>query len=330
MNVELTIPASSKEFIPIYLESLRIDDVLDFDLYIEQQQNYVLYRSAAEPFTEKTRGSLLEHNIAQLFVARRDRRSYQKYLETNLPQLVVDSSIREAARAEMVYDTALFLVEELFAKPALGENIQRSKELVKSTVEYILASSTAFTNLLEIMAFDYTTYTHSVNVCALAMALATHLGIQDRQQLQALGTGALLHDIGKTKIPEPVLNKIEPLTPDEIFVIKRHPKWGSDLAHQSSLLDETSYYPILQHHEREDGSGYPAGIAGSRIHLYGKITAIVDAFDAMTTRKTYRPAMEAFEALQKMFAEKGAFDPELLTEFTRMLGPSQDHSDSGT
>jgi putative nucleotidyltransferase with HDIG domain len=324
MAVDLTTPVSGKQFFPIYLESLRIDDVLDFDLYIERGQDYVLYRSASEPFTEKTLAALIEHNIAQLYVARRDRRSYQQYLETNLPQLATDSSIREQARAEMVYDTALFLVEELFAKPALGENVQRSKELVKSTVEHILASPTAFTNLLDIMAFDYTTYTHSVNVCALATALAAHLGIHDRRQLQALGTGALLHDIGKTKIPEPVLNKVEPLTPDEIFVIKRHPKWGSDLAHQSNLIDEESYYPILQHHEREDGSGYPAGLGGRKIHLFGKITAIADAFDAMTTQKTYRPAMEAFEALQKMFSEKGAFDTELLTEFIRMLGPSDD------
>ena len=322
MNVELTTPTSGQQFFPIFIESLRIDDVLDFDLYIAQGQQYVLYRSAAEPFTEKSRTGLIENNIKQLFVARHDKRHYQKYLETNLSHLTTDTGIVETLRAEMVYQCALSLVDDLFSKPTLTENVKRSQDLVKSTVEFVLLGPTACSALLEILAYDYTTYTHSINVCSLALALAIQVGIKDPHDLQTLGTGALLHDIGKTKIPESIFNKIEPLTPDELFVIKRHPKWGCDLARQSALLDEQSYYAISQHHERENGSGYPLGIGGAQIHPYGKITAIVDAFDAMTTRKTYRPAMDAFHALQQMFAESGAYDPELLSEFTRMLGPA--------
>jgi putative nucleotidyltransferase with HDIG domain len=322
MNVDLTTPVSEQQFFPIFLESLRVDDVLDFDLYIARGQQYVLYRSAAEPFTEKTRAGLIENNITRLFVAKNDRRHYQKYLETNLPQLTADTSIAESVRAEIVYECALSLVEDLFAKPTLPENVKRSQDLVKTTVEFILISPTACSALLDILAYDYTTYTHSINACTLALALAIQVGVTNPRDLQALGTGALLHDIGKTKIPELIFNKIEPLTPDELFVIKRHPKWGCDLARQSALLDERSYYAILQHHERENGSGYPLAIGGANIHLFGKITAIVDAFDAMTTRKTYRPAIDAFHALQQMFADRGAFDSELLSEFTRMLGPS--------
>jgi putative nucleotidyltransferase with HDIG domain len=321
MNVQSKSQVSDQQFFPIFLESLRIDDVLDFDLYIAQGSQYVLYRSAAEAFTEKTRTSLIENNIKQLYVSHHERRTYQKYLETNLPLLTTDKAIGEIVRAEMVYECALSLVEDLFAGPTLAENVKRGQDLVRSTVGFVLQSPTSRTALLDVLAYDYTTYTHSINVCSLALALALQIGITDPRELHALGTGALLHDLGKTKIPETIFNKIDPLTPDELFVIKRHPRWGGDLARQSALLDESSYYAILQHHERENGSGYPLGIGGGYIHLYGKITGIVDAFDAMTTRKSYRPAMNAYHALKEMFAERGAYDPELLAEFTRMLGP---------
>jgi len=324
MNVDAASLETSRPYFPIYLDCLRVDEVLDFDLYIERAREYVLYRSAAQPFTEKTRDALLENNIKRLFVSSFDFPSYQKYLEINLPELTRDASIRETVRAGLVYESALHLIKDLFSKPAVSENVRRSQELVASTVGFVLTSKTAFASLLEIMAYDYTTYTHSINVCALSLALALHIGINNPRDLQILGTGALLHDIGKTRVPESILNKLEPLTPDEMFVIQRHPKWGCDLAKQTDLLEEESYFPILQHHEREDGSGYPNGIAGKQIHLYGKITAIADVFDAMTTRRAYRPAFEAYPALRQMFEDKDEFDSELLSAFTRMLGPSEE------
>jgi putative nucleotidyltransferase with HDIG domain len=323
MNIDSKDKASNKQYFPIYLESLRVNTVLDFDLYIERAQDYILFRSARLPFTEKTRQNLLENNISRLFVSVSDNRSYYRHLEATLPDIVQDASIRETRRAGLVYETALFLIKDLFEKPTLGENIKRSQELVEATVRFILGSRTAFMALLDILAFDYTTFSHSVNVCALSLALAQHAGMDNPRDLHALGTGALLHDIGKTRIPETILNKKEPLTPDEIFIIRRHPRWGFDLAKETDQLDPESYYCITQHHERENGSGYPLGIGSKHIHQFGKITAIADAFDAMTTEKTYRPAMEAYPALREMFAEDGAFDHELLEVFTKMLGPEE-------
>jgi len=322
-NQRQASPEGARYF-PIYLESLRVNAVLDFDLYLERGREYVLFRSARLPFTEKTRQNLIENNITHIYVAATDNRSYYNYLETCLHDLVRDVSIRETRRANLVYETALFLIKDLFARPTFGENIRRSQELVQSTVSFILASRSAFAALLDILAFDYTTYTHSVNVCALALALAQQSGMTDPSELHALGTGALLHDIGKTKVPDGILNKIEPLTPDEIFLIRRHPKWGFDLAKETDLIAPESYYPITQHHERENGSGYPLGIASKLIHPYSKITAIADAFDAMTTEKPYRAAIGAFPALKMMFEDKGAFDHTLLEDFTKMLGPAED------
>ena len=328
MNRESTAPIAEQQHFPVHLESLRVNAVLHFDLYLKQGKEFILYRSAALPFSESTRQTLIENNVDRLYVSTEDNRNYYRYLESNLPDLLKDCSIKESRRASLVYDSAKFLVQDLFDKPTLGENIKRSQKMVESTIDFILGSPTAITGLLEIMAYDYTTFTHSVNVCALSLALARFIGIQDPSALQTLGIGALLHDIGKTRVAESILNKPDHLTPDEMFVVRRHPQWGCDLARETDLLEPEAFYPILQHHERENGSGYPKGISGRHIHLYGKITAIADSFDAMTTRRTYREAKAGFTALKEMFADTGAFDRKLLSDFTHMLGPSDSAHDS--
>jgi len=178
------------------------------------------------------------------------------------------------------------------------------------------------------MSFNYSTYTHSINVCTLSLALAQFVGVKNPSDLRTLGTGALLHDIGKTKIDISILNKTGPLTNAEMDIVRQHPQWGCDLAKETDLIDRESYIPIIQHHERENESGYPHAIGGKQIHMYGKITAIADVFDAMTTQRVYRNAVDAYPALKEMYEDRGAFDPELLGAFTKMLGPTNLNSSS--
>ncbi|MDD3732724.1 MAG: HD-GYP domain-containing protein, partial [candidate division Zixibacteria bacterium] len=176
-------------------------------------------------------------------------------------------------------------------------------------------------NLLKVMSFDYYTYSHSVNVCTFSLALARYIGIDDIDELNILGTGALLHDVGKIRIDEAILNKKEPLTEEEVDIIQMHPYWGYEILQETDLLSAVSYYPIVQHHEREDRSGYPRKLGADEIHLYSKIVAIADVFDAMTTRRVYRSAIEPYPALKEMFENRKAFNIHLLEQFTLMMGP---------
>ncbi|HHI03532.1 MAG TPA: HD domain-containing protein, partial [candidate division Zixibacteria bacterium] len=131
----------------------------------------------------------------------------------------------------------------------------------------------------------------------------------------------LLHDVGKTKVSEAILNKPGPLTPMEMGFIKKHPKWGYEILKKTDLISEDSYYPILQHHERENGTGYPYGLMADEIHPFGKIVAIADVFDAMTTERVYRQAVNSFPALKEMYLDMGAFNRTLLEQFTKLMGP---------
>ncbi len=322
MHVAQKTKTKTDKYLAIHLESLRINSILEFDLYIKQAGETILYRAAHLPFTEKNRSNLLENNIKRLYVSNEKFKHFQKYIEANISQIIEDPSVDETAKASIVYDSTKLLVKDVLSNPTLKKNIRRSQAMVESTVSFILKGTRAFHNLLKMMSFDYYTYTHSVNVCTFSLALAQHAGISNIDELYQIGTGALLHDVGKTRISEAILKKETPLTEDEMDLIKKHPEWGYEILKETDVIEEKSYYPILQHHERENGTGYPKCLKGKNIHLYSKITAIADSFDAMTTRRTYRHAMNSFTALRNMFDHGEAYEKTLLRQFARLMGPA--------
>jgi putative nucleotidyltransferase with HDIG domain len=313
---------TEQKYLPIYLESLRVDSVLDFDLYIDVNHQLVLYRSTDLPFTERTRQKLVENKVERLYVAFENRRKYQRYIEENLDKILADPEIREERKAGILYETSTNLVKEVLSNPTFGDNIQRSKEIVATTVGFILQGRDAFLNLLKITSFDYYTYTHSVNVCTFAVALAQRMGFTDEEFLHGLGVGALLHDVGKSKISDRILNKRGALTPIEFEIMKKHPKWGVEILGETEELESDSIYPILQHHERGDRRGYPQGLSLDEMHVYSKIVAIVDSFDAMTTERVYQRAMDTYPALRIIFSLKGAYDEHILRTFVELMGPT--------
>ena len=321
MDLGLRTTTYKDTFLVIHLESLRVNSILEFDLYIDNGSELVLYRNALMPFTEKNRQSLLDNNIRQLYVSSSMRDMYQRYIEQNIKEIIDDDSIEDTVKAGIVYDSANLLVREVLSKPTLRENIERTEEMVENTVTFILQKKSAFRNLLKVMSFDYYTYTHSVNVCTFSLALAKQVGMEGIDELNILGTGAILHDVGKTKISEAILNKKEPLTSEEIALIRKHPEWGFEILKETDIISPASYYPIVQHHEREDGSGYPKGAGSHEIHRFSKIVAIADVFDAMTTRRVYRSAIDPYPALKEMYQGHKMFDCELLEKFIRLMGP---------
>lgn len=322
MAVDLIRPNIGAKYMPIYLESLRIDTVLNFDLFIKIGNEMILYRSADLPFTEKTRNKLLENKVTRLYVSKQYRQQYQKYIEQNLDKILVDRQIPEPRKAGILYETSKTLMKDVLENPTYGDNIKRSKNMVANTVSFILKGQAAFHNLLKISSFDYYTYTHSVNVCTFAVALAQQVGLNDEVFLHELGIGALLHDVGKSKISERILNKRSALTTMEFELMKKHPKWGVEILSGTDLIDATSYYPVLQHHERGDRSGYPNGLNLSEMHESSRIVAIVDTFDAMTTERVYQKAKDTFPALKTMFELKEEYDQKLLRSFAELMGPS--------
>lgn len=176
-------------------------------------------------------------------------------------------------------------------------------------------SLSAITDILE--AKDPYTYGHSYRVTHYALAIARHMDLSI-EQLESLELGGLLHDIGKVGIPETVLNKPGALTEAEYELVKAHPNRGFAMLWRLPGL-ESALQVVRHHHERYDGRGYPDGLAGEEIPLLARILAVADAYDAMTSKRPYRPALDHAQAIQEIERHAGTqFDPRIAALFINL------------
>jgi len=156
----------------------------------------------------------------------------------------------------------------------------------------MLADETpAFQELFKALDHDYYTFTHACNVSTYCALIAVRAGNCDAAELAEIAAGGILHDIGKRHIPVHVLNKSRGLTDQEWELMRQHPVTGYKELASRGDLSEGQLMMVYQHHERLDGSGYPDGVKGDKIHPWGKICAVADSFDALSSRRPYRGAV---------------------------------------
>ena len=196
------------------------------------------------------------------------------------------------------------------------------EQRIRHTIE--LSDAYRGTALLmgELLVADdaYTGGEHTSGVVALALDVGTHLGLDARDQ-RNLEFGALLHDVGKIRVPDAIINKPGKLTAEEWEIVKRHPADGQEMLDRiGGVLGEVGII-VRGHHERWDGGGYPDGLEGTAIPLASRIICASDAFSAMTTNRSYRAAMSLPEAIEELRACSGTqFDPEVVEAIIEVVG----------
>ncbi len=198
-------------------------------------------------------------------------------------------------------------------------SMQEVNEFVKVADEFvdiISSKPNMMVNLMNIKNHHDSTYTHLLAVCTVSVAIGTEMGLSN-EDLQLLSCAALLHDLGKLKIPEQILDKPSKLTDWEYEIIKNHPKIGLEIvANSRSLVSEGILEGIVAHHEKMDGSGYPRGLKGDEIHLFARIIAVADVFDALTSQRSYRVPSPPNEAIEYILAcADSHFDMEIVQHF---------------
>lgn len=190
--------------------------------------------------------------------------------------------------------------------------LQRRDQLEAAHIQSVLVLAAA------VEARDGNTGAHVGRVTELALTLGRHLGL-GRGELDRLRIGAALHDVGKIAIPDAILQKPGPLDERERAVMETHVTKGAELIEQASHL-ACARDAVLHHHERWDGAGYPFGLAGPEIPLHGRIVAVADAFDAMTSDRPYRQALPRALAAQVIRQGSGGqFDPEIAECFAATI-----------
>jgi HD-GYP domain-containing protein (c-di-GMP phosphodiesterase class II) len=236
---------------------------------------------------------------------------------------IVRVSVREElARAKRVHEQAHKVIRSMMCDVRLGKavSLDDAEPVVEAITGSVLRNGSALMGLIGIKNKDDYTFLHSVSVCTLMIAFGRSLGL-DGEELRQGGIGGLLHDIGKMKVPDEVLNKPGRLTDAEFDLIKQHPGDGHAVLLETPGIGAIPLDITRHHHERLDGKGYPDGLAGDSISSMARMAAIVDVYDAITADRCYHKGMPAAEALRKMWEwSKDHFDQKLLQAFMRCVG----------
>lgn len=214
--------------------------------------------------------------------------------------------------------------QEIFqegVEAVMDENIEDMLEVSSDIVTDILNKREICTDLIDLRSFDDYTYHHSVNVAVYAVLVGKQMGLKI-DDLNLICQAGLLHDLGKSKIPEEILNKPGKLTDDEYKVIQQHAQYSFDIISESFEVSSVVKQAVLCHHENENGSGYPNGKEGSEISILSKIIHAVDVYDALTSKRPYKEPYEPANAFEYMKSGKGIqFNESVVDALIEVIPP---------
>lgn len=269
--------------------------------------------TAADNAAAKVRTGLLTLSRSALQETRFDRSTtYENKttLEDELPLA------REALQ------TASAMVDRIYLDIASGRelSVEYVEDAVRPLVASVLRSADTFLYLEGMRRRDNYSYGHSISCSALAAAFGRHMGLHE-DTIISLAAGGLLMDVGKTRVPEALLQYPGSLASSEIEIVRKHVGHGLDIVAAAGIHDPDVLDIVRTHHERHDGSGYPGGLIGSGIPVAGRMLGIIDTYDAMANVRPYRPAVSRHHALQHIYAARDKlFQAELVEQFQVCLG----------
>ena len=228
----------------------------------------------------------------------------------------------ELVQAKSVLYEANKAMRSFMQDACFGQRIESSAvdEVVDNISASVFRNKDALLTLSRIKTIDQYTFMHSISVCVLMSAFARAMDYDDETARQ-ISTGALLHDLGKMRVPPEILNKPGALTTEEFAEMKRHVEYGAEHLSGFGWLSDVSMSVVMQHHERIDGSGYPFGLQGNGLSEVGRMAAIADVYDALTSNRCYKQAWEPTHTLGKMLEwSRDHFGEEVAHQFVRCVG----------
>jgi len=243
----------------------------------------------------------------------------EKNSTTIKANLSLDSEMKKASN---LYKNAKSLQEKILGqiKQKKSVKITDAQETTDAMVESIFRNQDALTCMSRLQTKDSYLIEHSLNVSILMSVFAKHLGFEKRL-IQELALGAFLHDIGKVLLPNDILSKRSELTAKENKIIRSHVALGLKLLEDSPSISHIAMNMVREHHERLDGSGYPKQLKGDEISQYGRMIAIIDSYDAMTSERPYKKSIHPINAFKTLIAESPSnYDEELVEKFIQCMG----------
>ena len=233
------------------------------------------------------------------------------------------SSLKEEMPAAAgVHERASVLLKDVMEKVRESGNLELEnlQAAVTPMVDSILRNPAALACLMRLQKADSYLYQHSIASSVWAAILGRQLGLA-RKDLDLIALGAMVLDVGKTQVPKDILTKPGKLSDSERSLMQRHIQFGLDILERAGNVDPAVLDMVAHHHERYNGTGYPAGLSGSEIPVFGRIAGIVDTYDAMITRRPYAKQMSNYDALRQLRVLADVeFQAEMVEQFTRAIG----------
>lgn len=238
-------------------------------------------------------------------------------------QAATKPSIKEERqRAKKVQSEATQLISDMMSDVKLGKQIEveQVSPVVNDLISSIFSNQDALMGLARVRHRDKYTFEHSLSVTVLLLTFAKSLELS-AEVIHQIGIGGIVHDIGKTKTPDHILNKPGKLTDEEFVIMREHVVHSRTILEATPGISDIALAISAEHHERYDGTGYPLKLKGDEITFYGQMGAIVDVYDALTAERVYHKGISPQETLSRLVEAGGShFNPELVKKFVHCVG----------
>ncbi|MFH1418681.1 MAG: HD domain-containing phosphohydrolase [Planctomycetota bacterium] len=297
-------------------ETLTPEEASSLPIYLPGPPNKppVLYREPGHGLCQPNIDKLRESGVPTLFVRSEDLPQCERALEEKLGELIRNPNIAPEQKAACVKTVGTSVVKALLNSERPCDQVDRASLLIVNMVDVILSDRAVAASLLHMSAHHRSTASHMFAVSYLSILLGAEVLGPESDELAEVGMAGMLHDLGKIKIPERLLNKTSPLSPEELQLIHHHPIESVRMIGNNPEVSARVRQMILQHHERPDGRGYPLGLADGKLLVGSKIVTIVDVFHALIGPRTYRDAISPVEAIRFQALRAGRkFDSEIFS-----------------
>lgn len=318
MAVEKTLSrGDGEDYYKVPIDLYRDGEIVETDLYLYYQGQHILCKTKGVRWSAEDEERVVNFGADTFFVKFSSPEEHSQFLDEKLKSLLERPNVSLERKASVLYDVSDPILSKVYSASRDTENMKVAGNYVKNCIKY-LNEKGSLTELVQLANKNLTEHTHALHVSTYSIALAKRVGAQSYEDIFALGMGALLHDIGKSKIDSKILKKAGDLDDKEWAIIRMHPEYGAEILDGRPEVPKLARRIVLEHHERVNGKGYPKGIKG--IHQFSKIVGIADCFNALTSATEYSQAKTPYDALKYMIQHMSLeYDKNLLGAFIEML-----------
>ncbi|MBX2987352.1 MAG: HD domain-containing protein [Bdellovibrionaceae bacterium] len=293
-------------YVSVRVSTLRGDQKLSFDLYIQIGDRHILYVRQGDSFAGERLLRLQQKKLRKMFILPEHEEKYREYLTRNIEQAYDKTSSQTLEnRAQVIQGLQQASTEAVFENPADAESYKQAKEGAERFADFLMREDKALKSLLSVANADQSLSHHGVTVSSLALTVAKKVGYSDPKNLSLLTLGALLHDIEHHRSGLPVAQVLGNLTPEQKEIYLAHPKAGSDLIKDLNHIDKQVAVIILEHEELIDGSGFPGKKLEKDLNPMSVLVSTANAYDRMVSFEGMTPSA----AIKSLMIDKLGLHP---------------------